>query len=385
MTGYDVAIVGLGAVGAAAALQLSGRNVNVIAFDRFEPPHVFGSSHGETRVTRLAIGEGDHLTPLAIRSHELWREIEREGGAKLLSESGALIISSHDNAAQTHVSGFFGKTVAAAGAFGIPHELLSATQVRARWPAFNVHESEFAYFEPSAGFVRPEACVAAQLRLARAHGAEIHTGEAVLGFESSGDTMVLATGKARYAASRLILAAGAWLPQLLPEFARLFKIYRQTQFWFAVDDPAAFAPDQFPVFIWELRNSRRGIYGFPAIDGAGAIKIASEEFADTTAAETVNREISQDEIDTVYGLVAPHLFGLAPHCPRATACLYTVTPDFGFVIDTHPDSERVLIASACSGHGFKHSPAIGEILADMALGATPRFDLAPFRLRRLSS
>src|ERR1051325_3488533 len=150
MTGYDVAIVGLGAVGAAAALQLSGRNVNVIAFDRFEPPHVFGSSHGATRGTRVAIGEGDHLTPLAIRSHELWREIEREGGAKLLSESGALIISSHDNAAQTHVSGFFGKTVAAAGAFGIPHELLSATQVRARWPAFNVHESEFAYFEPSA-------------------------------------------------------------------------------------------------------------------------------------------------------------------------------------------------------------------------------------------
>jgi sarcosine oxidase len=385
MTGYDVAIVGLGAVGAATALQLSGRNAKVIAFDRFEPPHVFGSSHGETRVTRLAIGEGDHLTPLAIRSHELWRQIERESGAKLLSQSGALIISSHDNAAQTHVSGFFGKTVAAANAFGIPHGLLSAAQVRARWPAFKMHESEFAYLEPSAGFVRPEACVAAQLRLARAHGAEIHTGEAVLGLDSSADTVVLATDKARYAASRLILAAGAWLPQLLPEFARLFKIYRQTQFWFAVDDPAGFAPERFPVFIWELRNSRRGIYGFPAIDGAGAIKIASEEFADTTTAETVNREISQAEIDAVYGLLAPHLSGVTPHCLRATACLYTVTPDFGFVVDSHPDSERILIASACSGHGFKHSPAIGEILADMALGATPRFNLAPFRLRRLSS
>jgi sarcosine oxidase len=221
--------------------------------------------------------------------------------------------------------------------------------------------------------------------LARAHGAEIHIGEAVHGFDSSGDTVVLVTDKARYAANRLILAAGAWLPQLLPEFARLFKIYRQTQFWFAVDDPAAFAPNQFPVFIWELRNSRRGIYGFPAIDGAGAIKIASEEFADTTTAETVNREISQREIDAVYGLVAPHFSGVTPHCLRATACLYTVTADFGFVIDSHPDSERILIASACSGHGFKHSPAIGEILADMALGATPRFNLAPFRLRRLSS
>ncbi|HEY1637377.1 MAG TPA: N-methyl-L-tryptophan oxidase, partial [Rhizomicrobium sp.] len=383
MTGYDVAIVGFGAVGAAAALQLSQRHANVIAFDRFEPPHAFGSSHGETRVTRLAVGEGDHLTPLAMRSHELWREIERESGADLLSQSGALIISSGDNAAQTHVSGFFGKTVAAANAFGIPHEMLSAAQVRARWPAFNMHDSEFAYFEPSAGFVRPEACVAAQLQLARAHGAKIRASETVLGFQPSGDTVVLTTNKARYEASRLILAAGAWLPQILPAFAPLFKIYRQTQFWFAVDDPAAFAPARFPVFIWELRNSRRGIYGFPAIDGAAAIKIASEEFAGTTTAETV-REISQAEIDAVYRLLAPHLSGVTPHCLRATACLYTVTPDFGFVIDTHPDSERILIASACSGHGFKHSPAIGEILADMALGLRPKFDLAPFRLRRLS-
>jgi sarcosine oxidase len=383
MTTHEIAIVGLGAVGSATALQLARRNVDVIAFDRFHPPHATGSSHGETRVTRLAIGEGEHLTPLAMRSHELWREIERESGTALLSETGALIVSSHHNAAQTHVSGFFGNTVAAAEKFGIAHEILDAGHVRGRWPQFNLHDSEFAYFEPSAGFVRPEACVAAQLQLARAHGAEIHTGEAVLGVTPFADQIVLTTDVGRYTADRLIVAAGAWLPQLLPELAPLFKIYRQTQFWFAVDDPIAFAPDRFPVFIWELRNSRRGIYGFPAIDGESAIKIASEEFAETTTAEAVNREISPAEIDTVYGLLAPHLSGVTRHCARATVCLYTVTPDFGFVIDPHPNSER--IASACSGHGFKHSPAIGEILADMALRRAPRFDLSPFRLRGLSS
>lgn len=385
MTTYDIAVIGLGATGSAAILQLAWRNAKVIGIDRFGPPHAFGSSHGETRVTRLAIGEGDYLTPLVTRSHELWREIERESGANLLRQSGALIISSHDNAAQTHVTGFFGKTVAAANTFNIVHEIMTAAQVRIRWPQFKVHDSEFAYFEPSAGFVRPEACVATQLELAQACGAEIRTGETVLELEAASDRVTITTDKGRYFAEMLVVAAGAWLPQLLPEYARTFQVYRQTQFWFTVEDPAAFAPERFPVFIWELRNSRRGIYGFPAIDGAGTVKIASEEFLDTTTAETVNREISQAEIDVVSGLVAPHLSGVTSRCVRASACLYTVTPDFAFVIDTHPDSERILIASACSGHGFKHSPAVGEILADMALGQSPRFDLAPFRLTRLFS
>src|SRR5437763_11448699 len=207
MKPHHIAIVGLGAVGCAAALQLAKRGANIVAFDRFAPPHNFGSSHGETRVTRLAIGEGDHLTPLAMRSHDLWREIERDSGAALLRETGVLIVSSHDNAAQTHVSGFFNKTVAAAEKFSIDHELLDATQARARWPQFNIHDREFAYFEPGAGFVRPEACIAAQLQLARAHGAEIHTGETVLGFAPSADGVVVTTGEARYTTKRLIVAA----------------------------------------------------------------------------------------------------------------------------------------------------------------------------------
>src|SRR5581483_6190305 len=137
MTHYDVAIVGLGAMGSAAALQLA-RRARVIGFDRFDPPHGFGSSAGDTRVTRLAIGEGDHLTPLVIRSHELWRQIERETGTELLSQVGGLIVSSDRNAAETHVQGFFSNTIAAAEKFGIPHELLSAREIRARWPQLNV-------------------------------------------------------------------------------------------------------------------------------------------------------------------------------------------------------------------------------------------------------
>jgi sarcosine oxidase len=157
------------------------------------------------------------------------------------------------------------------------------------------------------------------------------------------------------------------------------------QLWFEVEDPIAFAPARFPTFIWELQNSSRGLYGFPALGGARAIKVASEEFDSTTTAATVNRDVSPDEIAAVAALATAHIAGVTPHCVRAAACLYTVMPDFGFVIDTHPASERIIIASPCSGHGFKHSPAIGEALADMALGRTPRFDLTPFRLARFSS
>jgi len=385
MAQYDVALIGLGAMGAATALQLAKRGARVIGFDRFAPPHVFGSSHGGTRVTRLAIGEGDHLTPLAMRSHQLWREIEHETGTELLNETGLLIISSDNNAAQTHVAGFFGKTVVAAEKFHIAHELLGAAQIRRRWPQFQVRDDEIGYFEPSGGFVRPEACVRAQLSLARRHGAQLHFEQRVLQFESGPDCATLKTEQGHYSADKLIIAAGAWLPELLPQYARLFKIYRQVQLWFETADAAAFAPGAFSVFIWELPNSPRGLYGFPAIDDENAIKVASEEFLAPTTPEQVNPEVSAAEIDAVRELVTRTLKGITRRCVKATACLYTVTPDFGFVIDTHPEFDRVIIASPCSGHGFKHSPAIGEALADLALGQPPRFDLSPFRVRRLFS
>jgi sarcosine oxidase len=382
----SVAIIGTGAMGSAALLQLARRGVRVIGFDRFDPPHGLGSSTGDTRVTRLAIGEGDHLTPLVTRSHEIWRQIEQETGAELLSQVGGLIISSDRNAAETHVQGFFRNTVAAAEKFGIPYELLDAAEIRSRYPQLNVRADEQGYFEPSAGFVRPEASVRAQLTLAKQLGAEIHPNEPVLSFEPSADHVALVTERGRYIADTLILSAGAWLPDLIgPSHASRFQIYRQLQAWFEVDDVAAFLPERFPVFIWELQNSNRGIYGFPALDGAPGIKIASEQFESTTTPDTINREVSAAEVGALYELAAPHVAGLRPDCFKAKACLYTVTPDFGLILDRHPESERVIIASPCSGHGFKHSPAIGEALADLALGQTPRFDLSPFSLRRLSA
>jgi sarcosine oxidase len=381
---YDALVLGLGAMGSAALYQLAKRGARVLGIDRYAPPHDFGSTHGDTRITRLAIGEGAYYTPLVQRSHEIWREIERETGASLLTRNGGLIISSENKTALTHVDAFFANTVAAAEEYGIAHERLDAAEIRRRFPAFAVKDDEFGYYEPEAGFVRPEACVRAQLELARKHGAEIHANEEALGFDWTPDGVSVTTDKACHAADRLIVAAGAWLPGLLgAEYSALFKVYRQAQFWFEVEgDSAPFRADRFPIFIWELQRTRQGIYGFPVIDGARSIKIATEQYAATVEPDEV-AEVMPDEIAAMHrDLIAPWLAGVSSRCVRAAACLYTVTPDFGFVIDFHPDSDRIILASPCSGHGFKHSAAIGEALADMAQGRESPFDLAPFRLGR---
>jgi sarcosine oxidase len=192
------------------------------------------------------------------------------------------------------------------------------------------------------------------------------------------------TPQASYGANTLILSAGAWLPQLLgARYASPFKVQRQVLFWFDVDGPVApFEPQNFPIFIWGRPHG--GFYGFPAIDGKqGGVKVATEQYETTTTPETANRVAEADEAQAMHGrYVMASLPGISSRCLKSVVCLYTVTPDAEFVIDRHPDFERVLIASPCSGHGFKHSAAIGEALSELALDGKTRFDLRPFRFDR---
>jgi len=389
MNRFDTIVLGLGAMGSAAACHLARRGNRVLGIDRFSPPHAFGSTHGDTRITRLAIGEGEVYTPLAQRSHELWRELERDTGASLMTCNGGLVISSAAKTSINHVENFFENTVAAARRFGIPHELLDAASIRRRFPAFAIADDEYGYFEPSAGFVRPEAGVAAHLAVAASRGATIRRDEVVLAFDASDSAVAVTTNQGSYRADRLIVTAGAWLPDLVgKEVARHFTVYRQTLFWFDVAGPLTpFLPENFPIFIWELQDRKQGIYGFPAIDGAGGgVKIGAEHYEATTSADAIDRSVTPAEIDRMRDrFVAPFLPGLGARCVRSAVCLYTVTPDFGFVIDRHPVSERVLIASPCSGHGFKHSPAIGEALAQIVVDGKSRLDLSSFSFARFDA
>ncbi|MEP6679276.1 MAG: FAD-dependent oxidoreductase, partial [Betaproteobacteria bacterium] len=193
---------------------------------------------------------------------------------------------------------------------------------------------------------------------------------------------------ATYRAATLIVAAGPWLPELVDaDLAQHFRVYRQALFWFDVDGPIApFARERFPAFIWELTGKPQSIYGFPAIDGPrGGVKIATESYAATTSAHAAARAITAEEIAVTHAhYVAPYFPAVSARCVRSTTCLYTVTRDFGFVVDRHPRLSNVIVASPCSGHGFKHSAALGEALADLADARSGAFDLRAFSFARIA-
>ena len=362
---FDAIVVGLGAMGSASAWQLARRGARVLGIDAHEPPHDRGSHCGESRITRKAIGEGVAYVPLALRSYEIWREIESASppnGERLLNVTGGLWISSPRRQAEIHVADFFDRTVSAALRFGIAHEVLDAGSIRKRFPAFNVRDDESGYYEPDAGFLRPEACVRAQLDLARRHGAQLKTGEAVRSVAQDAAGVVVETERGSYRARQAVITAGAGLPGLAPEFARLLTVSRQLQCWFEAD-----GLEDLPVWIWELQDRGNAIYGFPS--RGGVAKIATESFT---------REIAPAEM--YESLVAPNLRGVRAPCVRTVPCLYTATPDFGFMIGRHPRMDRLIVASACSGHGFKHSAAIGEALAQLAADGRSDLDLSPFRI-----
>jgi sarcosine oxidase len=380
---FDVAIVGLGAMGSAAAYQLARRGAHVLGIDRYAPPHNRGSTHGGTRITRKAIGEGDAYVPMVLRSYELFREIEALTGERLLVETGGLWISSDERRATTHVENFFENTLAAAKRYGITHEVMEAAEARRRFPQFSIRDNEVAYYEPEAGYLRPEACVAAQLSIAARHGAKLHTGERVLRFEERAQGVAIHTDRGNYLAAQVILAAGPWLRELVPlGIGSRFTVTRQVQYWFGIQDPDLYRAPRFPVFIWELQEASHVIYGFPTVDGL-TLKIATEEYDREVALGEEDRQPAANgaEIRRMHEeLVAPYLPGVGPECVRTATCLYTATAGFRFAIDRLPGHRRVILAAPCSGHGFKHSAAIGEALAQLALGEAPTLDLSSFRV-----
>ena len=371
---YDAVVVGLGAVGSAAAYHLARRGARVLGIDQYSPPHGFGSSTGETRITRKAIGEGDAYVPLVLRSYELFRELERESGERLLQVTGGLWISSAARQAETHVANFFDNTLAAARRYRIEHEILPPPEIRRRFPQFDIRDNEMGYYEPDAGFLRPEACIRAHLALARKHGAEIRLDARIERLEDLPP------------ARRVIVAAGAWVKRFLPEdAARLFTVTRQVQYWFEVRGTVErFMPPNFPVWIWELQDRRNVIYGFPCLDGR-TLKLATEQYAQATEpdAPAARVEVTAAQVREMYEtLVAPYLPSLGPRCEKSVSCLYTATPDFHFVIDRHPERADVIVASACSGHGFKHSAAVGEALSQMVLDGRAALDVGNFSFAR---
>jgi len=385
-----VVVAGLGAMGSAAVYQLAKSGATVLGVDRYEPPHVLGSTHGDTRITRVAVGEGVDYVPLVRRSHEIWREIEGRAGVDILTPCGGVVMAPPVSSFAMHGSeSFLEHTVAAAEAYDVEHERLGTAELAARFPQFALSAHEQGCFEPGAGFVRPEVAVEAQLRLARELGAALALGERVLGYDDDGTRITVRTTARTVEASTLVLTAGPWVTELVPELASAVRIYRQVLFWFGLRDRSSYpALRDSPVYIWSPgTDPTEVIYGFPMIDGPdGGAKVAREQYVVETTADEVDRTVSPEETDEMYErYVRDRLPGLSGRCVKSAVCLYTELPGSRFLIDRLPSAPNVVVASPCSGHGFKHSAAIGECLAQLATTGHSEIDLSPFALRRVGT
>lgn len=386
MNKYDVIVVGLGAMGSASVYQLAKAGVNVLGIDQFAPPHKLGSTHGDTRITRLAIGEGMEYVPLVQRSHEIWCEVESETGYELLTQCGGLIMCIGNGYGQHHSGDFLQNTYDAADAYGIKHEKLTGEQIKSRFPQFNIRGDEKGYYEPEAGYLRPEKCVEAQLELAKKYGATLNLNEKVMSFEATDSCATITTDKGKYQADKLIISAGPWIKDFLPDYDDIFKVHRQVLYWFGIDNEANYEMYRdMPIFIWEFGSGRYdNFYGFPAINGPrGGVKLATETYDTDTLPDDILREVTAEETQAIYDHYVKEQFPhLTNESVKAATCMYTDTPDARFVIDFHPEHKNVIVASPCSGHGFKHSAAIGEVLSQMATKGDSSIDISAFNLSR---
>lgn len=365
MAAYDALVVGLGAAGSAATFHLARRGLRVLGLEQFEPAHSRGSHHGESRITRRAYFEHPDYVPLLHRAFDLWRTLEAEAGVELLRLVGGLFLGPSDGAL---VPG----SQRSALVHGIAHEVLDADEIRRRFPALRPAASDVALFEPGAGILYSERCVQAHLRLAAEAGAELRYGERVLGWSAEGDACLVRTTVGSHRTARLVLTAGAWLGPLLQSLGLSLTVERQPVLWLQpLETPQLFESDRLPVWIWETADS--GVYyGVPHLDRPGA-KAALHHTGVIADPNSVDRQVTPADEEVVRNFVRRHLPALDGALAGGSVCLYTNTADEHFVVDRHPEHPQVAFASACSGHGFKFSSVVGEILADLVLAgrATP--------------
>jgi sarcosine oxidase len=379
---YDVIVVGLGAMGSATAYQLAKRGARVLGLEAFTPAHELGSSGGLTRIIRLAYFEHPSYVPLLKAAWELWPQIEAEADDHLLEVTGGLYIGRRGSdvldgallSAQTH---------------GLEHELLDAAESRHRYPALTIDDDMETLHEPLAGLLFAQRCIAAHLRLAARHGAELNFEERVMSWtldRATSGGVTVTTTRGTYTAHKLVVSAGAWLPKLMPELGSALQVERNVPFWFApVAQPEIFTADRLPVWIIEL-DPEYAFYGFPtlpeqpAADGVGATpaqgaKAARHHGGQAVDPDTIDRTPNEGDEETVRAFLRRYMPLANGARLDARVCMYTNTPDQNFMLGPDPRDDRVVIASPCSGHGFKFSNVVGVVCADLALDGKTSFDI----------
>jgi sarcosine oxidase len=365
---YDIVVIGLGAHGSSTLWHLSRTGAKIAGIDRFHPPHRRGSSHGESRIIRQAYHENPLYVPLVRAAYPIWQELSEIAGRPLYKKTGGLFLGKKDS---TVVSG----ARLSAKTHNIPYDYLDATAIRNRFPAFRPGDDTVGVLEHEAGILFPEAAIDTFLQIAAAGGAQVKTDEQVVRIDSSKEAIELTTTKGKYRTAKLIVTAGAWLDTLFPGLNLPLSVRRQPLFWFR---DRAKSSEAVPIFLWEYEKGQM-FYGIP--DLGHGLKLGWHHGGRRINPDELSQNVEKQEI-TAMRQTANQYLTIDPVFQKSCVCMYTNTPDEDFIIDLHPDHPNIVIASPCSGHGFKFSAIIGRLLTDLALDQPTGFDLTPFSIRR---
>lgn len=373
MKSYDVIVVGAGSMGMSAGYYLARQGVRTLLIDAFDPPHREGSHHGEPRLIRHAYSGDPVYTEMALRAHQLWNEVEELSGFHLLEQSGVV------NIADTRLF-TFQERIAKAGKQGVRTEWLNAEEIRLRWPGLYIPDFFEAMYEPDAGYLYSEKCVGAYRKLALEAGAELVANSAVREIKAREGSVTVQTKDAKYQAGAVILSAGAWFSTLRPFVDLPVRAVRKAVGWFETQTPD-FDAGRFPGFT--LNTQEGGYYGFPSIGVAG-LKIGRHDTGvDWLPGEPLapfgSRPEDEGDLRRVLEVYMP---GAAGELKQGAVCKYEFSPDEDFIIDRHPEHSHVWLAGGFSGHGFKFSSVVGEMLADLMVKGQMRYSTRPFALAR---
>ncbi|ALS75616.1 methyltryptophan oxidase [Planococcus rifietoensis] len=372
-TVFDVAIVGAGTMGMAAGAFLAQQGKKTLVIDTFDPPHANGSHHGDTRLIRHAYGEGRHYVRLVLRAQQLWEDLEKQTGYKVFDKTGVIGLGPED-------SPFLLESIAAANSYGLPLEILSSGAIQDRWPGFTVPEHFIGCFEAQAGVLYSENAIRAYKKLALENGIHYVPNTPVQHINiQDGKRVKISTAQGVFYAEKVIVTAGAWAKKLLPDLQLPIQPTRKAVGWF--EAPEMYNADQFPGFFVE--GPEMMFYGFPSIDGAG-VKVGRSDGGQPIDPDEQTQNFGQYEFDEgdlrrFLDLYMPEASG---ELKQGKTCLYTVSDDHNFIIDHHPDNERVIFACGFTGHGFKFGSVMGEVLSQLAIDGHTEFDIAPFSLNR---
>jgi sarcosine oxidase len=372
---YDAIVLGVGGMGAAACYHLARRGRRVLGLERFDVPHAMGSSHGVTRIIRLAYYEHPSYVPLLRRAYELWRELETGFGEQLLYLTGSI------DAGAPHDEVFRG-SFESCQIHDLPHEVLSSKELTQRYPAYRLPPDHLALFQPSGGFVLSERAIVAHVVAAQAAGAQIRARERAIAWEPTGDGVRVITDRATYEADALVMCAGAWTGDLVPELAGVAIPERQVLAWLQPEEPALFARDRFPVFNLMVPEGR--YYGLPVFGVPGFKFGRYGHRGEHVDPDTMAREADAPDEALLRAFAERYFPRGAGPTMALRACLFTNTPDGHFILDRHPTLSRVILASPCSGHGYKFCPVVGEVLADLVERGDTGHDVSLFRAGRFS-